>query len=229
MSFFKIITTPTPVAGDEKVGDTDFKSFYPAVNTNMQWCTLHPYVEQAEEMYIIPYISQEFYEEMETEYQLSGTIADEEKAKAFKYLRTALAYYTMYEAIPHLNARIADAGINENMNGDTAPVRQWVFNNSQWKACKKGYAFLDKALAYMEAQIQDGNTDFDTFKDSDAYTITRDLLIPTASIFNEYYNIQKSRKAYVALRPFIRKAEQLHLKPFLCELYQEISTQQYRS
>lgn len=223
MSFFKVIASPVPP--NPTVGHTDFKKFFPAINKNTDWCTIEPLVEQAEELYIIPYISQEFYDVLETEYQTSGVIADATKATVFRQLKIALAYYTMFHGFDSLHTRIGDAGVNENSNTDATPVRQWVFNSARWKACVTGYQYLDLALRSMEKQVEAGNADFDTFKDSEAYTITRDLLIPNANTFNQFYNIGKSRKAYIALRPYIRKAEVLHIKPLLCELYTEISGQ----
>lgn len=223
MSFFKVITDPAP--NNPTVGDTEFKQFYSAINRNMDWCTLEPFITQAEEIYIIPFISQEFYDTLHTEYQATDTIADIKQAKAFSLIRMALAYYTIYQGMPHLNTRIADAGIMENVNEGTQPARQWVFYHNRWEACKTAYAFLDIALAYMEKEIAGGATEFDDFKNSDAYTITKDLLIPNATTFNQFYNIQESRKSYVAFRPYIRKAEQLHLKPVLCDLFDEIKTQ----
>lgn len=223
MSFFKVIASPVPAS--PTVGHTDFKKFFPAINKNTDWCTVDPLVEQAEELYIIPYISSEFYDVLETEYQNSGEIADNIKANVFRQLKVALAYYTMFHGFDTLHTRIGDAGVNENSNVDATPVRQWVFNSARWKACITGYQYLDMALRNMEKQVEAGNTDFDAFKNSEAYTITRDLLISNAITFNQFYNIGKSRKAYIALRPYIRKAEMLHIKPLLCELYEEVSSQ----
>lgn len=220
MSLFKITTSPAPT--NPKIGDTEFKEFYAAINRNTDWASIEPFLQQAEMQYIIPYISQEFYDVLETEYQSSGTIADTEKAYVFRLLRIAIAHYTIYEAMPQLNLRIADGGVLETTNQDAAPVRQWVFKQSRWEVNKKAYYFLDMALNYMEEQVEAGNADFDAFKNSSTYTITKDLLIPNATVFSQYYNIANSRKSYVAMRPYIRKAQLRYIKPILCELYDEV-------
>lgn len=220
---FKVTTDPAPV--NPKVSDTQFKLFFPSINRNMEWCTIEPFIQNAEDQEIIPAIGQEFYDVLETEYQASGTIADTTKAYTFRLLQTALAHYSMAIGLPLLNMRVGDAGAAENSSNDIIPVRQWVFNGSRWGILKQAYKYLDMALAHMESQVSAANSDYDAFANSEAYTISQELLIPNARVFQRHYNIQSSRRAYTALRPYIEKAEQIKLKPVLCELFDEIKTQ----
>jgi len=220
---FKITTNPAPP--NPKVSDTEFKAFYPAVNANMEWCTLEPYIEQAEDLFIKPAISDAFYDVLDTEYTATGTIADPEQATTFRLLRVALANYVMFLAMPDLAMRLGDGGTMENNSGDTMPVRQWVFKETRWNAYRKAYRFLDSALVYMEDQVAADNADFATFEASDAYTVSRRYLIPDAATFQRYYNINRSRLTFVALRPYIEKAQELYVRPLLCDLYDEILTQ----
>ena len=216
MSLFKIINTEPETKA--KLKDTDFRSFYPTANLNMAYSTLKPFIEQAEESYIIPYISRAFYTEIEAEYQSDATLATE-KSLAVRHIRTALAYYTAYYAMPHINIRIADAGIQETAADSASPTRQWVYNNARWEAQIRAYEYLDKALNYMEAQIVASNTDFDTYKASVAYIDTKEVFLNSAEVFNTFFYIKSSRKAYHALRPYIKKAESLYLNPLLGESF----------
>jgi hypothetical protein len=220
---FKVITTPNPT--DPKIKDTEFKTFFPSLNRQTEWCTIEPFVQQAEDVDIVPAIGLAFYDVLESEYQASGTVANATKFKTFRLLRTALAHFTMYYAMPQLNLRIADAGVNETSASDIVPTRQWVFNLSRWETAKKAELYLDMALEHMEQQVQAENADYDDFANSDAYTVSKELLIPNAKTFQQYYNINTSRRAYTKLRPYIRKAEQIYLVPLLDEFYTELSTQ----
>lgn len=223
MSFFKIITDPVPT--DPSVLDTDFKTFYPAVQRNMAWETLAPYVEQAEERYIIPFISREFYDELNTEYNGAG-IADADKAKCFRFLKFALANYTMMEAMPVINIRIGDAGIKQTVTDDTQPAAKWAYSDAYRKCIEAAYQNLDMALLWAETQVKSSNTAFDTFRDSEAYTESIELLIPNAQKLNAHFYINRSRQVYVRMRPYIEKAEDLHIKPLLGDdMYQELKTQ----
>ena len=167
---FKVTTDPAPP--NPKVSDTEFKLFFPSINRSGEWCTIEPFIQMAEDQEIIPAISQEFYDVLETEYQSSGTIADTNKAYTFRLLRTALAHYAMAIGMPMLNMRMGDGGVAENSSNDIIPVRQWVFQGSRWEILKQAYKYLDMALAHMESQVSAANVDYDTFANSDAYTIS---------------------------------------------------------
>lgn len=220
---FKITESPTPPK--PQVKDTEFKLFFPAINRSTDWSTIEPHVQMAEDVEIIPAIGQAFYDVLETEYQSTGAIADATKAYTFRLLRTALAHYAMYIGLPQLNLRAGDAGVNETVGGDVAPIRQWVFTLNRLETVKTAHKYLDMALEHMEKQVEAGNTDYDAFKDDDAYTISRERLIPNARVFQRYYNINTSRRAYTRLRPFIRKAEKIYLKPLLDDFYDELASQ----
>jgi hypothetical protein len=213
--FFKIITTAT----EPKISDTDFKTFCPAINRNTDWSTVEPFITEAEDFFIIPAIGEDFYLELDGEYQATGEIADATLSKIFRYLKFALANFTSYLALMRLNMRFGDAGAHETNTADIAPVRQWVFNGNRYELSKTAYNYLDKALSVMESEALDGNADLDSFKNSAAWTVSRELLIPNAATFQKYYNINSSRRAFVQLRPYIQKAEELYLKGVLCELF----------
>jgi len=220
---FKV--TNTGAGPNAKIEDTEFKRFYPAANRNMAWCTLEPFIQQAEDSFIIPAIGLPFYQVLETEYQADGEIANGAKAYTFRLLRTALANYAMYLALPQLNLRIGDAGVNETSASDINPVRQWTFNTGRWESAKTAYQYLDMALSDMETQVIAGNTDYEAFKNDEAYTESKELLIPNARKFQRYYNLQNSRRSYTTLRPYIQKAEELNLRPILGPLLDEIKTE----
>lgn len=220
---FKI--TDENAGPNKEVQHTEFKTFFPAVNRSTEFCTIEPFIQQAEDSEIIPAIGLPFYQVLETEYQTTGEIADTTKAYTFRLLRMALAHYAMYIAMPQLNIRIGDAGTNETSASDITPVRMWVFNVSRWETAKTAYKYMDMALQHMESQVIAANADYDLFKTDAAYTESKELLIPNARKFQRFYNIQASRRSYTALRPYIQKAEDIFIKPILCELYDEIKTQ----
>jgi len=220
---FKV--TDTTAGPNPTVKNTEFKTFFPAINRNMDWCTVEPFIQQAEDNDIIPAIGLDFYNVLETEYQANGTIADATKAYTFRLLRTGLAHYAMYLALPQLNIRVGDAGTNETSANDIVPVRQWVFNVSRWETAKTAYKYLDMALEHMESQVIANNTDYDTFKNSTAYTESKELLIPNARKFGRFYNIQNSRRSYTSIRPYIEKAEEIYLRPLLCSFFDELKDQ----
>lgn len=229
MSFFRILNGTEP--DKAKIKDTDFEQFYPSINTNMAWKSLEPYAYQAEQCYIVPWISEAYYQELSLVYnklpiaqviQLctptnSQAFVEEIPVAdlVFYYLRAASAYYTVYHSMPHINTSIGDAGIFEKTPDNTTPVRQWTFNTTRWDALIKGYEFLDKAIMLMESEIDVDINAFKKYRNSTAYSVSKDLLIPSATTLSEHVNIKGSRRAYISMRPYIRKSEALYLRAIL--------------
>lgn len=240
MSFFRLINDTE--YDKATVKDTDFMQFYPSVSANMKWKSLLPYADQAEKCYILPYISSAYYQDLSLKYNnlpVAGVLklctpANSEsfvteipvEAQVFYYLRCASAYYTIYDAMPHINIIIGDKGIHEPAVENMAGVRQWAFKNTRWDALLKGYQFLDKAIELMEEEIDDApDTAFPKYKNSDAYSVSKELIIPTAKTLSQFINIKNSRRAYMSFRPFIRNAETLYIRPLLgSDYYLELKT-----
>lgn len=224
MSLFKIITSPPPPAPEVK--DSDLGEFAPGINANSAWKTFSPFIAQAEDIFLVNHIGQEFFDLLDEQYNGDGIDPESKLAKVFHLLRTALGAYTSYLAMPELALRAGDAGIRENNNRDTTAARQWVYKENMWKAQLKAYSFLDRALQIMEAEVVAGNQDFNTFKNSDTYTINRKYFIPSASQFAQYFNIANSRQTFVKLRPYMDKVQERDLRPFLGdEQYEELKAQ----
>lgn len=240
MSFFRILNgTEYPKA---KVKDTDFEQFYPAINTNMAWKSLEPFAYQAEQCYIVPFISEAYYQELSLEYsklpiaEVQQLCTPTNSANfiqtipvadlVFYYLRCASAYYTIYDALPHMNLSIGDAGVTEKTPDQTMPVRQWTYKNTRWDAYMKAYKMLDRAIQLMESEIEKDANAFIKYSSSEAYSVSKQLLLPNATVLSEYINIRGSRRAYIGLRPYIAKSERLYLRPLLgTDFYTELKSQ----
>jgi hypothetical protein len=244
MPFFKLTDT-TVQPNKAEVKHSDFEKYYPAVNTSMKWNTIEPFIKHAEEIYIKPVLGSAFFDELQGQFktdQIADTSGDVwqnqdglnwiapdgqtwnlggsgVKGEVFGLLRTASAYYTVYHALPHINIRIGDAGTQETNTDAALPVRQWVFNSTRKECCFAAYIYLDKALTIIKNEIDNGSTEFDTFKNSTAWTDCKELLIDSATEFNRFFNIKSSFKAYINLIPYIRKAERLYLEPLLGETF----------
>ena len=222
MPLFKVITTPPPAT--PKVSDTDFKQFYAAINRSMDWANISPYIQIAADREIIPAIGQEFFDYIAGQYQ-SGTIT-EPLTETFRRIKMALAHYAMYYGYPQIAVRVGDAGVMETAHDGATTVRQWAFNTARWEMVKIAAAYLDSALEHMEAQVDANESVYNSWKNSAAYSQNKDLLIPNARVMSEYYSLSTSRRSYQLLKPIIRKAELMYLRPALCnELYDSVSFQ----
>ena len=198
------------VPGKEKVGDSNFKDFYPAIHRNMAWGTIYPYIEQATTLFVIPWIGQEYYDALAARYQ-ANQVTDATEVKILNYLQTAIAQYTIYHAMPSLNLVVADMGIQQpsSVEGSSTTANQWSFKTNRWTTLLNGDKFLDNAMAYLETAT---GPNFQAWIDSDEYDRGRSMFFRLPLQVSEYLNTQSSRRSYAALLPYLKQAEEENLE-----------------
>lgn len=189
-----------------------------SVNHNFELEDIAPSVRQAAQKYIIPAISKAFYHELLEAYK--GT-PDEKQQKAIEHVQAAMANYTYFLYAPVGFVQIGNAGIQEANTESATAARQWVTYDLKKALLEAGDIGLDALLEFLEENADD----YETWKDSAAYTINRELFINNATVFSKFTNIQNSRRTFLALRPFIAKAERFFITPTIStELFQELKT-----
>src|SRR4051812_29978099 len=180
----------------------DIRRVLPRVSANYQFPDMEPFITLAEEKYIIDYISQEFYDELNDAYAATPSA---EQLAAIRKLQFAIGYFSLLEAMPHLGLQIASAGVGLGNSDTTTQVPQWKEFQLVSSLASNGESFLDKALSFLETN----KADYPTWATSDAYTISKELFINTAKELNIYVPIFQSRRAYLSLRPLIKDVQEL--------------------
>lgn len=198
------------------IGDSNFEAHYPDVNRNKSWSQLEPYIRQAEQKFIIPFLCKDFYAELVANDLGSPTAIDEE---IIELTRDALAYYTIHHAMPHINMIISDQGLMENSSSDgtAAPVTMWRYKNTRWETINHADDTLDRLLQRLEELVAEGETDVDTWKDSDCFTSNVSCLFRSTQQLRECIHMKRSRRTFVALVPFLKKAEEQFVRTVLCD------------
>ncbi|AHM62313.1 hypothetical protein D770_20320 [Flammeovirgaceae bacterium 311] len=188
------------------------------INDNATFDLLVPSVQAATLEYIIPAISDEFYLELEEKYT-TGAELDPKEQEVLKRLQSALANYMLCIYGPKGMVRVGDAGIVETNSANTTPTRQWVLRSWKRAHMKAGDKALDYALKYLE----DNKEFFTTWAESEAYTESKELIFRNAGQLAEYINVSNSRRTFMKLKPFIRRAERRVLRQVLGDdLFQEV-------
>lgn len=184
----------------------DLKSVFPQVHRSQD--DLMTYVDDAIDLYMVEYLSQEFYDELvqaltTASYDLNALTAAQKAI--INHLRTAAAYYGFYEALPYINIHVSNTGAMSHSGEGAAGVRQWESRDARRAAIHKADQKLDKALSIMEATP----ASYTTWSGSDAFTVQKKHLITNADDFKTkgLLDINKSRRTYLRLVPFIAKAE----------------------
>ena len=178
----------------------------PSIHAQIEFTKFEPYITDADSLYLIKYIGQEFYSELVTQNNTDALTVNNQKV--FSIIQQASGYYGVYQSLKFNMVSIGNVGASETANRETSAVRQWVFNISHVNAIRTADSILDTALAIMEKTP----TDFATWKASSAYSDHQELFITSADEFSKYRNINGSRRTFLALKSFIANAEHNKVK-----------------
>ena len=191
----------------------EIKVFCPTINRNMEWATLSPTVDQAERKYILPLLGKEQFEALVAAYT-AGNLTDHLQS-LLPQIQRPLAYYAFYELLPLLTTMVSDMGVQEqeSREGTSTPARQWVFQQNRDTALENADTFADALLEFLEENYND----YPLWKNSDAFTLTKELFINTSDGYNGIVPIGRSKRVWLALRPFVRMAESEYLLPVLSQ------------
>lgn len=194
-----LFKTGTP-ENDNKttVGDSNFCTHYSQLNKNTDWETIQPFIRQATRLYVVKWIGQEMYDKVATLYDSGSPNAVQ--SEFIERLQDAVAWYTMYLAMPQLNVVTGDMGVGQNRDtqGTFDRTSQWAYKQAMWSIIQQADQFLDKALEYADEQVAEANTWFDEYADSTAWTQKYPYFRSTASL-QEHIDIRDSRRAYLSM------------------------------
>ena len=154
--------------------------------------------------------------------QAANTLTDGEKALVF-VLQGALANLALVEYLPLAQVQISPTGIHIFSDAAKKTAFEWQIRELRAAFVRKGYNFLERALALLEA-----GADFAAWRASAVGAAARQYLVSSARAFSEWYNIGNSRLVFNALLPTLRRVESFDLAPvlgvaFFSELKQQVA------
>lgn len=83
---------------------------------------------------------------------------------------------------------------------------EWQLDRDDALHLEEYYKAVDALIRYLNREEPD------EWKESDAYKLSRTLLIRNGASFDSYFPIEKSERMFLILLPFIREAQQLTVK-----------------
>lgn len=213
------IAIPSPTS---KVGDTDFKEYFPAINKDMSWYSLEPYIRQATDKYIVPLIGMTFYESVATYEAEEGETENTYMILTREKMKDIVAWYAVWLAMPHINRVLSDLGVQQNSseNSNSSPTEMWRYKNARWETMLHADSLLDALMLYIE----DNRNELIGWTATLEYHSVGHPLFRTTRIWGEYSNLL-SYRAYKAVQPYIRQAVDIELINATCkELYDDLVT-----
>jgi hypothetical protein len=191
----------------------DLRGYLAGAQKNLSDKTILPFVEQAAIKHIIPFIGNSFYQQTLEAYQPAASLdaLDEATRTLVKLIQRSLAYYTLLEAMPFVTVVVGDGGLAETSTQNSMPIRQWNYHKLEASCAENGDVYLDFLLAYLEEHLDD----YPDWRESGHFTHSRQLVINHTAELSRLVPINNSRRAFLTLRPYIARAEELYLLPVL--------------
>lgn len=185
--------------------------------------TLSPYVNEAEQLYVIDLLGKEFYAEFLPLYTASvsetPTPLSPANAALLTYIQRCLAYYTQLLAIPHLAVTFGDLGVRQHRGEDSDAAPRWLIEKLQFQAHKNGDIHADKLLVFMEENM----ADYATWAASSANTKQSGYIVFGTAIASKHIDINQSRRVFMKLKAKLREIETRHIPKLISqEQYDEL-------
>ncbi|MDT8394253.1 MAG: DUF6712 family protein [Bacteroidales bacterium] len=193
---------------------------YISVNSSISFDSLLPHIESAESKYIKKILGREQYLELCAYY--SDPLAwppieripkthEDWLAKLLKLVQKSLINLALLDGFAILSVNIGDSGAFRKETDSQKPLFQYQEENLKNTFRTEGFNTLDAILEFLEENINN----FPIFKESDTYTVFKSKFIPTATVFNEYYNIGGSRLVFLHLQKYIDLVNDFSIIPVI--------------
>lgn len=190
-------------------------------SSNLKFADIARYIRQAEEDYIIPYLSQAQYEDLEAKFQ--GNLLSEFEEKLLLKAQDALAQYAFAESVDEISTKVSANGAGKNQMTDfehNAPVDNFILKRDAFDKADKE---LDKMLAYLEEK-----KDIFTFwANSTNRVLINALVISTATEFHRIVSIfPQSGRLFAKLQSSMQDVQALSIDPLIGAVFREYLKQQ---
>ena len=113
-------------------------------------------LEIADLAHIKPMLGLDFYEELKTQNDSTGTLTADNSDLLTYYLKPALCWYARFEAMNEMQYNTTSAGLVINVSEFSNPANVEQFNQMKSDTFRKAQVFSDDMLAYIRHQDQVG-------------------------------------------------------------------------
>lgn len=209
-------------AAEEDQQIDSLKYYCSVFDINLSLLSMKELIDDVEQTYIMPYLSNAFYEELLEAYADYPTTAmDPATETLIRKLQPAIAYFTLFEALGNRGIFVSEMGPGQPVAKDGTFVgpSQWRTAMGLRKAFLTANRRLDRALSFLETSA----ADYPTYDESTEAAAARDLFFKSAAELQPFLAMECSRVVYLTLQPALREAERRYIRPVLGDdFYDEI-------
>lgn len=208
----------------ELFADTDALKLFVPVMGSFDFADVKPDIGRAATRWIIPITGQEQYTALLDYYNDEGYDADaeDETNNLLKKVQAPLAQLAFFLYAPKGNVNVGASGIQQTHSENSKPAFQWAADSMLQSYFDGGMEGLDVLLDYLN----DNKEDYDLWSTSAAYSRCRELFINTSKEFSEHFSINNSRRTFMAMRPILKRHNDITIKSLLGkDLWAELKEQ----
>lgn len=187
----------------------DFKSVFGGVQRNMEWDTWKPFINEAEQFYVITAIGEQLYSELDELVNTPVSVITTKQARLLGFLKTSVAAYADYCGWFRILLGTGDGGKTLIAPKDMQAPGKWTTIGGRKDALNRAEKSLEMALAFLESNADD----FPVWKDSEYYTISQKQFISSATELTDFFpHAANSRRMFVYLKAYLKKVQEKQLK-----------------
>ncbi len=200
-------------ADTKTIGETNFKDCYPQVKQNMSAQAFKVEIRQVTRDMLIPYITPQFYNHIAVKFQAGNPVWNEGEAEVLELMQDCISYYVVWSMSSKTIVTVGDMGTQEHgsRDGTSQPAAAWRFFHHHWKVMLKADKLLDTILEKLESSPDK----FPVFHTAKPALLLHNHFIRHTSEFEEFVNLNGSRRTFLKLRPAMKKAARRHARPVL--------------
>lgn len=185
---------------------------YISIDGNTKWNTIKPFIEEAEQNYLLPLLGQAFYDYYHPLYKAMidppNTPLSANNAKLLPYIQRCLAYYAQLHAIPHLASTFGELGVRQHRADDSDAAPRWLIEKLQFHALKHGDMYADRLLEFLEKNASNVVGNYEQwYNNAEVNTKMSGFIVYGTSIASKHIDINNSRRVYLQIRNKIREIE----------------------
>lgn len=189
----------------------EIRRFVPA-NVISDFKMIESFVLNSEREFIMPVLGRELYKALEEKYASKPMEASwNELLERVQY---PLVNYACHKSLPKNNVTMMNGGAGVVVNPNMEVASQKRIEDLGRSLYEDAQGGIDQLLLFLEEDALSGNPYFaEMWRKSKYYYQVQGSLINTASVFNDYVNINGSRAKFVDLKPHIAFCEKIYIRP----------------
>lgn len=205
---------------------TSLEEIYPflSVDADFELSAFMPYLEQATRKELQALLGKELLGALMDEYEQAAgdpQAMESKLAALLLWVQRPLCFYAYVRFANTSNLTLSHQGMFEQSPEHTMSAPKWKIQALLLDLIAQGDEAAESLIAFLEEHADD----YPLWKDSEAFSYSDGSLFAKAEEFSHFIDINQSRRLFLRLKPYIRRAEILAKKVLGTEQFTDLHAQ----